>query len=209
MRIDPVREDLFRNDSTDPMMRIKGPISRPQRTRAGTINDLGMSTIPAIVRKNQTTKSAHMKWSSVENTKGTFTFGNADSEVGEAVCHNMKIRGQNLVWATGAQTPSYALGDGTNSPANQATVTANIQEHIQNEVTHFGDKVYVWDVVNEPIDPTQSDCLVHGPFYNVLGKSYIDIALEAAAICPAWHPIVYQRLQHRSARSAGLPDQGG
>ncbi|MGH9530124.1 MAG: endo-1,4-beta-xylanase, partial [Terriglobales bacterium] len=28
--------------------------------------------------------------------------------------------------------------------------------------------------------PNQPDCLVHGPFYNVLGKSYIDIALEAA-----------------------------
>jgi endo-1,4-beta-xylanase len=121
-----------------------------------------------------------MKWSSVERTKGSYTFGNADSQVGLAVCHNMKVRGHNLVWATGAQTPSYAFGDGTNSPANQAAVTANIQEHIQGEVTHFGDKVYVWDVVNEPIDPNQPDCLVHGPFYNVLGKSYIDIALEAA-----------------------------
>ncbi len=121
-----------------------------------------------------------MKWSSVENTKGTFTYGAADNEVGLAVCHNMQVRGHNLVWATGAQTPSYAIGDSTNSPANQATVVANIQEHIQNEVTHFGNKVYVWDVVNEPIDPNQPDCLVHGPFYNVLGKSYLDIALEAA-----------------------------
>ena len=121
-----------------------------------------------------------MKWSSVENTKGSFTYGNADAEVGTAVCHNLKIRGHNLVWATGGQTPSYAFGDGTNSPANQATVTANIQEHIQNEVTHFGDKVYIWDVINEPFDPSQPDCLVHGPFYNVLGKSYIDIAMEAA-----------------------------
>ena len=50
----------------------------------------------------------------------------------------MKIRGHNLVWATGAQTPAYATGDGTNSPANQAVVTANIQEHIQSEVQHFG-----------------------------------------------------------------------
>jgi endo-1,4-beta-xylanase len=40
--------------------------------------------------------------------------------------------------------------------------------------------VYVWDVINEPIDATQPDCLVHGPFYNVLGKSYMDIALQAA-----------------------------
>ncbi|HYK38082.1 endo-1,4-beta-xylanase [Alloacidobacterium sp.] len=72
------------------------------------------------------------------------------------------------------------FGDGTNSPANQAVVTANIQEHIQNEVLHFGNKVYVWDVVNEPLDPSQPDCLAHGPFYQVLGKSYIDVALKAA-----------------------------
>jgi endo-1,4-beta-xylanase len=126
------------------------------------------------------TSGNDMKWSSVENTLGNYTFGNADSEVGLAVCNNMKIHGHNLVWATGAQTPSYAFGDGTNSPANQATVTANIQEHIQGEVTHFGNKVYAWDVVNEPLDPTQPDCLAHGPFYQVLGKSYIDVALLAA-----------------------------
>ena len=59
-------------------------------------------------------------------------------------------------------------------------MTANIQEHIQSEVQHFGSKVYAWDVVNEPLDPTQPDCLVHGPFYQVLGASYIDVALQAA-----------------------------
>lgn len=121
-----------------------------------------------------------LKWSSVEASKGVFTYGNGDALVGEAVCADMKVRGQNLVWATGAQTPSYAFGDGTNSAANQATVTANIQEHIQNEVQHYGKEVYAWDVVNEPLDPTQSDCLEHGPFYRVLGPSYIDIAFKAA-----------------------------
>ncbi len=129
---------------------------------------------------NSMTSGNDMKWSSVESTKGSFNYGPADAEVGVAVCNNMLVRGHNLVWATGAQTPSYATGDGTNSPANQATVTANIQEHIQNEVQHFGNKVTVWDVVNEPLDPNQPDCLVHGPFYNVLGKSYIDVALQAA-----------------------------
>jgi len=126
------------------------------------------------------TSGNEMKWSSVENTKGSFNFGPADIEVGVAVCHSMRVRGHNLVWATGAQTPSYAFGDGTNSPANQVVVTDNIREHIQAEVTHFGDKVYAWDVINEPLDPSQADCLNHGPFYNVLGKSYIDIALQAA-----------------------------
>ncbi len=126
------------------------------------------------------TSGNDMKWSSVEATMGTYTYENADSEVGLAVCNEMRVRGHNLVWSTGEQTPAYATGDGTNSPANQATVTANIQEHIQNEVQHFGTAVYAWDVVNEPLDPTQPDCLEHGPFYQVLGKSYIDVALLAA-----------------------------
>lgn len=126
------------------------------------------------------TSGNDFKWSSVETSLGNFDFSLADQEVGVAVCNDMLVRGQNLVWATGAQTPSYAFGDGTNSAANQATVTANIQEHIMNEVQHFGTKVYAWDVVNEPIDPTQSDCLEHGPFYQVLGPQYINIAFAAA-----------------------------
>ena len=120
-----------------------------------------------------------LKWSTVEPSLGNYDYTNGDAEVGEAVCADMKVRGQNLVWSTGAQTPSYAFGDGTNSPANQALVTSNIQEHIQSEVQHYGSKVYAWDVVNEPLDPTQTDCLEHGPFYQVLGASYIDIAFKA------------------------------
>ena len=129
---------------------------------------------------NSITSGNDMKWSSVENTKGSYNWTNADAEVGEAVCAGMRVRGHNLVWANGSQTPSYAYGDGTNSTANQATVTENIREHIQSEVQHFGSKVYAWDVVNEPLDPSQPDCLVHGPFYNVLGKSYLDVALQFA-----------------------------
>ncbi|MGB7137609.1 MAG: endo-1,4-beta-xylanase [Acidobacteriaceae bacterium] len=129
---------------------------------------------------NSITSGNDFKWSYTEPNYQDYTFSVADSEAGEAVCHGMKIRGQNLVWATDAETPAYAIGDGTNSAANQATVTQNIQEHIQAEVQHFGTEVYAWDVVNEPIDPTQPDCLYHGAFYNVLGASYIDIAFKAA-----------------------------
>jgi endo-1,4-beta-xylanase len=129
---------------------------------------------------NSITSGNDFKWSSTEPSLGTYNWTNADAEAGLAVCHDMKIRGHNLVWANGSQVPSYAWGDGTNSAQNQATVTQNIQEHIKAEVQHFGTEVYAWDVVNEPIDATQPDCLVHGPFYNVLGASYLDIAFEAA-----------------------------
>ncbi|HKO14169.1 MAG TPA: endo-1,4-beta-xylanase, partial [Acidobacteriaceae bacterium] len=129
---------------------------------------------------NSITSGNEMKWSSIEPSLGTFNWAPADAEVGEAVCHSIRIRGHNLVWASGSQTPTYAFGDGTNSAANQALVTGYIQEHIRSEVQHFGNKVYAWDVVNEPLDPHQPDCLLHGPFYNVLGPEYLDVAFRAA-----------------------------
>jgi endo-1,4-beta-xylanase len=128
-----------------------------------------------------------MKWQSVEATEGTFTYGAADAEVAFAQANNMKVRGHNLVWANGSQTPSWVFleSDGktplaASNPADVALLTQRIQNHIMNEVQHFGSAVYVWDVVNEPLDPSQSDCLSHGPFYQVLGDRYIDVAFNAA-----------------------------
>jgi endo-1,4-beta-xylanase len=128
-----------------------------------------------------------MKWSSVEATEGVFKYTAADQEVSFAQAHNMLIRGHNLVWANGSQTPAWVFkqADGVtplsaSNPADVALLTQRIQNHIMNEVQHFGSAIYVWDVVNEPLDANQSDCLSHGPFYQVLGKSYIDIALQAA-----------------------------
>ena len=128
-----------------------------------------------------------MKWQFTEPQEGQFTYTVADEEVALAQKNNMLIRGHNLVWATGAETPSWVFleADGktplsASNPADVQLLTQRIQNHIKNVVQHFGSAVYVWDTVNEPLDPGQSDCLAHGPFYQVLGRSYIDIALQAA-----------------------------
>ena len=128
-----------------------------------------------------------MKWSSTEPTEGQFSFTNADAEVAFAQKNNMSIRGHNLVWSTGQQVPAWVFleADGVTplSAANSADVsllTQRIQNHIMTEVQHFGSAIYVWDVINEPLDPNQPDCLNHGPFYQVLGRQYMDIALRAA-----------------------------
>ncbi len=128
-----------------------------------------------------------MKWSSIEAMQGHLDFTNADKEVAFALTNNMKIRGHNLIWANGQQTPSWVFleADGVtplsaSNAADVALLTQRIQDHIMQEVQHFGSAIYVWDVVNEPLDANQADCLSHGPFYNVLGASYLDIALRAA-----------------------------
>ena len=128
-----------------------------------------------------------MKWQFTEPQEGQFTFTTADQEVALAQKNNMLVRGHNLVWANGSETPSWVFleEDGktplsASNPADVQLLTQRIQNHIKNVVQHFGTAVYVWDVVNEPLDPSQTDCLEHGPFYQVLGPQYIDIALQAA-----------------------------
>ena len=136
---------------------------------------------------NSITSENDMKWDATEATEGTFTFTNADAEVAFAQKNNIRIRGHNLVWATGEQVPAWVFleEDGVTplqpgNAADAALLTQRIQNHIQNVVSHFGNAVYAWDVVNEPIDPSQPDCLYHGPFYNILGAQYIDLAFQFA-----------------------------
>jgi endo-1,4-beta-xylanase len=133
------------------------------------------------------TSENDMKWQETEPTEGQFTYTTADQEVALAQANKMLVRGQNLVWSTGEQVPSWVFleANGTtplsaSNPADVQLLTQRIQNHIQNLVQHFGTAVYVWDVVNEPLDPTQPDCLEHGPFYQVLGRQYINVALQAA-----------------------------
>jgi endo-1,4-beta-xylanase len=133
-----------------------------------------------------------MKWDAMEPQEGKFSFANgtvtnADREVAFAQQNSMRIRGHNLVWANGSQTPAWVFleEDGktplsASNPADVTLLMQRIQNHIMGEVQHFGSAVYVWDVVNEPLDPNQADCLSHGPFYRILGAGYIDIALQAA-----------------------------
>ena len=45
---------------------------------------------------------------------------------------------------------------------------------------HFGADVPVWDVVNEAIDPSQSDGFRRSPWFNIIGPEFIDIAFQTA-----------------------------
>jgi endo-1,4-beta-xylanase len=131
---------------------------------------------------NSMTSGNDMKWDATEPTEGNFIYTNADAQVLFAQQHNMHVRGHTMIWHN--QTPAWVFNhaDGTpltNSPADQAILTQRIQKHITTLMNHFN-TVDVWDVVNEPIDETQPDGYRQSPWYNILGKQYIPIALQAA-----------------------------
>ncbi|MFF7889024.1 endo-1,4-beta-xylanase [Streptomyces sp. NPDC020794] len=113
-----------------------------------------------------------MKWETVEPTRGTYNWAEADQIVAFAQAHNQQVRGHTLVWHS--QNPSWL----TNGTWTSAQLSSLLQDHITTEVTRYKGKLAAWDVVNEPFneDGTYRSTL----WYNGLGSDYIAQALTWA-----------------------------
>ncbi|KAJ3995450.1 endo-1,4-B-xylanase A [Lentinula boryana] len=137
-------------------------------------SELSDAAYVAILSDNtyfgQLTPANSMKWDATEPEQGVFTFSGGDQIVSQATAHGQIMRGHNCVWYN--QLPSWVSNGGFTA----AQLTSIIQNHCGTLVSHYKGKI--WDVVNEPFNDDgtwRSDV-----FYNTLGTSYVDIALQAA-----------------------------
>jgi endo-1,4-beta-xylanase len=132
---------------------------------------------------NSITSENDMKWSSLQPTEGTFTFAATDAQVALAKASQMAIHGHTLVWHN--QVPTWVFTDPagnpmTPTPENKALLLQRLENYIRTVVSHFGDDVGAWDVVNEVIDPSQSDGFRRSPWFTIIGPEYIDMAFRIA-----------------------------
>jgi endo-1,4-beta-xylanase len=129
------------------------------------------------------TSENDMKWSSLQNVEGAFTYATADAQVAFAKANGLRFRGHTFVWHQ--QTPAWVFNDAsgqplTPTPENKALLLGRMETHIRAVAAHFGSDVYAWDVVNEVIDPSQADGFRRSPWFNVTGTDYIDRAFQVA-----------------------------
>ncbi|KAF3179779.1 hypothetical protein TWF225_007453 [Orbilia oligospora] len=113
------------------------------------------------------------KWDSTEPSQGSFNYADSDQIVAWALKYGKKIRGHTLVWHS--QLPSWV----TTGSWNATTLKAVLENHVTQVATHFKGKMFHWDVVNEAFN--EDGTFRNSIFYQILGESYIEIALRAAA----------------------------
>ncbi|MCX4857685.1 endo-1,4-beta-xylanase [Streptomyces canus] len=132
----------------------------------GTYGDL------AGAQFNSLTPGNAMKWGSVEPTRGSYSWAEADQIVNFAEAHGQQVRGHTLLWHN--QNPSWL----TNGTWTAAQLGQLMNDHIALEVGRYKGRLAAWDVVNEPFneDGTYRQTL----WYNGLGTGYIAQALTAA-----------------------------
>ncbi|MFT2721513.1 endo-1,4-beta-xylanase [Deinococcus sp. A31D244] len=114
-----------------------------------------------------------MKWAGLHNNREAFAFGFADAIVNAAVKNGQTVRGHTLVWHDSLPPWVYTI-------QTREELLRAMQDHITGVVTHFRDRVHIWDVVNEAVSDAPGHPLRPSPFLNLIGPDFIDEAFRAA-----------------------------
>jgi len=96
---------------------------------------------------NVVTAENHMKPEALSQTKGVYTFENADKLVDWALANGIKVHGHVLIWHS--QTAAWLNRTATGQPLTRAEAKENLEDYIENVAGHFQGKLISWDVVNE------------------------------------------------------------
>jgi endo-1,4-beta-xylanase len=121
------------------------------------------------------TPGVELKWAALRPTPDTFNFYNADKLIAWARAHSLEIHGHNLCWQV--FNPTWFGKTLTRANAQQY-----LTMHIRMVMRHYKGQIPTWDVVNEPIGiwENRPDGLRLGPWLDLIGPEYIDLAFHAA-----------------------------
>lgn len=117
-----------------------------------------------------------LKWGHLRRTEADYSFDLADNLLSFAESNGLKMRGHNLVWY--AVNPPWVEALGNARDAERVLV-----EHIETVVSRYRDRIYSWDVVNEPIPDKAQHPGDRRPciWSRHLGARYIPLAFRTAA----------------------------
>ncbi|NMB39024.1 MAG: hypothetical protein GX994_05565 [Firmicutes bacterium] len=137
---------------------------------------------------NSLTAENAMKPDYLQPRPGVFNFREPGNLIRFAEDNDMVVRGHTLVWH--GQTPDWFFRDKSGNRIDEKAVVTEedrqlvidrMEAHIEGVMTHFGDIVYCWDVVNEAV--TDDAAHIHrqdSPWVRSVGEDFIKIAFRKA-----------------------------
>ncbi|KAI9761243.1 MAG: hypothetical protein M4579_001163 [Chaenotheca gracillima] len=146
-------------------------------TDNGELNDTAYTEILGNTDEfGQTTPTNSMKWDAIEPSRNNFTFAGGDQIAELAKKNNQLLRCHNLLQMWHKLTKDAIIVSSGNF--DNETLISIMENHITNEVKHFGDACYAWDVVNEALE--DNGTYRADVFYNTIGPAYIPLAFKFA-----------------------------
>lgn len=124
---------------------------------------------------NSITAENDMKWKFLEKQEGQIDYTVADSLVAWAKDNNTAVRGHCLLWykSLPAWLPSKVK--------DKQSALNIIDSHIKETMTHFGEDIYAWDVVNEALkNSITATQLSNGDIWRTGEKEVVSTATNTA-----------------------------
>jgi endo-1,4-beta-xylanase len=144
------------------------------------------------LHNNVVTAENAMKPDQTYNANQEFDFATEDALVTKIQAAGLKLHGHVLVWHQ--QTPTWLTTTTDSLPLGRVEALANLKNHIQTVMEHYGNKVISWDVVNEAMNDNPSNpsnwhgALRQSPWKAAIGDDYVEQAFLAAKEVLDTHP---------------------
>lgn len=139
-------------------------------TNNQTLLDLISREFNAITAENC------MKAGLIQPTLGDWQWELADRFVEYGVKHNMEIVGHTLVWHS--QPPADMFVDAAGERVSRDELMLRMETHIKAVMGRYGEKIGMWDVVNEAIDEDKG--WRKSPWYEIIGPEFMEQAFRLA-----------------------------
>lgn len=121
---------------------------------------------------NIVTPENSMKMDHINPEFGRYQFAATDNLISFAQANNMLVHGHPLIWYR--QLPTWI----EQSPL--ANLQGHMTQYIDQIISRYDDSVTIWDVINEPMADDGSLRNSDSVWFQAMGESYIDIALQQA-----------------------------
>lgn len=120
-----------------------------------------------------------MKMINLQPERGIYTFQKADALTAIAKQNGLSIHGHALVF--GEATPPWFNQLPVKTSVEKQEIETIMKDHITKVVSHFGERVKFWDVVNEPLSEDGNSFRTH-KWYQAMGEEFMIKALDTAHV---------------------------